>query len=104
MEIAGMALRTWCAEAYPTAGSRQTAEPGRDVTAPLGAKAFAPVCRSNRSAGAICPGYAGSLQTPSNSRHSPLDMPDVSCVTTSPFSRRLNTSIAFPLNVVPPSR
>lgn len=48
--------------------------------------------------------YAGSRQTPSNSRHSPFDMPEVSCVTTSPLSRRFSTSTALALSVTPPSR
>lgn len=42
--------------------------------------------------------------TPSNSRHSPLLIPEVSCVTVSPFRRRFSTSTAFADSVAPPSR
>lgn len=43
-------------------------------------------------------------QTPSNSRHSPLDIPLSSCPTTSPANRRFNTEIALALSVTPPIR
>ena len=43
-------------------------------------------------------------RTPSNSRHSPLLIPLVSCVTASPFSIRRTQSTAFALNVAPPIR
>ncbi len=44
------------------------------------------------------------LITPINSRHSPLDIPDVSCVTSSPFSIRFTQSNALPDMVAPPRR
>lgn len=40
----------------------------------------------------------------SNSRHSPFDMPEVSCVTASPFSMRRMHSIAGPERFTPPMR
>ncbi len=43
-------------------------------------------------------------QTPSNSRHSPLLIPLVSWVTTSPASRRFTTATAFPDRFIPPIR
>lgn len=42
--------------------------------------------------------------TPSNSRHSPLLMPEFSCVTTSPFSIRRTQSTALEDKVTPPIR
>ncbi len=50
--------------------------------------------------------YGGSAHpiTPSNSRHSPLLMPEVSCVTCSPLSIRRTQSIAFEESVAPPMR
>ena len=43
-------------------------------------------------------------QTPSNSRHSPLLMPESSCVTVSPLRRRCKTAIALAESVTPPIR
>jgi len=44
------------------------------------------------------------LKTPSNSRHSPLDMPEFSCVTCSPFTIRRTQSRAVAERVAPPMR
>ena len=44
------------------------------------------------------------LKTPSNSRHSPLDMPEVSCVTCSPFTIRRMQSSAVADSDAPPMR
>lgn len=54
-----------------------------------------------RGAGA---GAAPHPTTPMNSRHSPLLMPEVSCVTASPFSIRFTQSIALADSVTPPMR
>ena len=43
-------------------------------------------------------------QTSTNSRHSPLLIPEASCVTVSPASRRFRTAMAFADSVTPPIR